>query len=109
MNIDNILKNSPNSLIMKEKRVFYRKLMSNIMLNKEERCLELINLLITNNLCAISREEELACLRPWGFTLLEATETMGMTKIVNALKNISYITSVGEPMINYSRTHDEVF
>lgn len=99
MNIDSISTNSPNSLIMREKRVFYRKIMSNIMLKKEERCLDLINLLITNNLCALSREEELAYLRPWDFTLLEATETMGMTKIVNALKKISYTTSVRETMI----------
>lgn len=109
MNIDRTLKNSTKFLIMNEKRVFYRKIMSNIMLKKEERCLQLIKLLIKNNLCALSREEELTCLRPWDFTLLEAAESMGMSKIGNALKNISYTGSVGEAMINYSRTYDEVF
>lgn len=96
MNNNAISRNCANSLIMKEKRVFYRKIMSNIMLKKEERCLELIKLLIVNNLTAFSREEELAYLSPWDFTLLEATEAMGMTKIENALKNISYATSTAK-------------
>lgn len=89
MNIDTTI-NCANSLTIKEKKKFYKKIMSNIMLKNEKRSLELINLLITNNLWALSREEELECLSPWDFTLLEATETMGMIKIGNALKNISY-------------------
>lgn len=92
MQIDTTLQNGANSLNIKDKRIFYRKIMSNIMVKNEIRALELVNELMIKNLQAISREEELDCLRPWSFTLLEATETMGMTKMADALKEIPYIT-----------------
>ncbi|MGL4348732.1 MAG: hypothetical protein ACRCSV_04680 [Chlamydiales bacterium] len=80
--------NIHNSLSINSQKVFYKKILSNIMIGNEPRALQLINQLMVNKLGVVSHEKELEYLRPWPSTLLESAQSMRMTEIVKILKEM---------------------
>lgn len=80
--------NVHNSLSINSQKVFYRKILSNIMVGNEARALELLNQLMMNKLKSISHEKELEYLSPWPSKLLESAQSMRMSEIVKILKQM---------------------